>query len=151
MSLAEIIPILQLAVGPVILISGVGLILLSMTNRFGRVIDRSRLLTEELRGAADLDGQRIRQELRILAKRARLVRASIALAVLSVLLAALLIISIFIGALLVLPIVGLVVTLFNLCLLSLVAALLYFLADINSSLNALWLEIPAEVREEDNS
>jgi hypothetical protein len=34
-TLAELIPILQIAIGPVILISGVGLLLLSMTNRLG--------------------------------------------------------------------------------------------------------------------
>ena len=44
MRLIDLVPILQMAVGPVILISGVGLLLLSMTNRLGRVIDRSRLL-----------------------------------------------------------------------------------------------------------
>ena len=49
MSLEQIIPILQLAIGPVIVISGVGLVLLSMTNRFGRVIDRSRSLTKIIR------------------------------------------------------------------------------------------------------
>lgn len=39
-SLTELVPILQLAVGPVILISGVGLLLLTLTNRFGRMLDR---------------------------------------------------------------------------------------------------------------
>ena len=41
---------LQLAVSPVILISAYGLLLLSMTNRLGRAIDRARLLVRE--GAA---------------------------------------------------------------------------------------------------
>ena len=44
LTLTELIPILQIAVGPVILISGVGLLLLSMTNRLGRAIDRARIL-----------------------------------------------------------------------------------------------------------
>jgi hypothetical protein len=42
MHLSTLIPTLQLAVGPVILISGIGLLLLSMTTRFGRTIDRTR-------------------------------------------------------------------------------------------------------------
>ncbi|MSU48902.1 MAG: DUF2721 domain-containing protein [Opitutus sp.] len=46
-SLTQLVPILQLAIGPVILISGVGLLLLTMTNRFGRLLDRSRLLNRE--------------------------------------------------------------------------------------------------------
>ena len=37
-SLEKIIPMLQVAIGPVILISGVGLLLLTMTNRLGRAI-----------------------------------------------------------------------------------------------------------------
>jgi hypothetical protein len=51
MSLTDLIPTLQLAIGPAILISGVGLISLSMTNRFGRAIDRSRQWTMHLDGA----------------------------------------------------------------------------------------------------
>jgi len=35
-TLTQLIPVLQVAIGPVILISGVGLLLLSMTNRYGR-------------------------------------------------------------------------------------------------------------------
>ena len=48
MPVRDLIPILQVAIGPVILISGVGLLLLSMTNRLGRVIDRARLLVKGL-------------------------------------------------------------------------------------------------------
>jgi hypothetical protein len=51
MSLTDLITTLQLSIGPVILISGVGLILLSMTNRLARVIDRSRLLSQDIRGS----------------------------------------------------------------------------------------------------
>ena len=43
---SELIPVLQTAIGPVILISGVGLLLLTMTNRLGRVIDRARWIDE---------------------------------------------------------------------------------------------------------
>ena len=46
-SLTELVPILQLAIGPVILISGVGMLLLTFTNRFGRVVDRTRGLAVE--------------------------------------------------------------------------------------------------------
>ena len=141
MSLADLIPTLQLAIGPVILISGVGLLLLSMTNRFGRVIDRSRALTRELHGASEADRDRLVAQLRILTTRARLVRAGIALAAFSVLLAALLVISLFLGALLQLGIASVIVTLFVLCMLSLIASLLLFISDINLSLKALGLEM----------
>jgi len=146
MSLTDLITTLQLSIGPVILISGVGLILLSMTNRLGRVIDRSRLLSRNLNGTLDTDRVRILAELRVLSSRANLARASIALAVLSVLLASLLIISLFLGALLKMSIAAFIVTLFILCMLSLVSSLILFLVDINLSLKALWLDIPPEGR-----
>jgi hypothetical protein len=47
--LNELIPVLQVAIGPVILISGISLLLLTLTNRFGRTIDRSRQLVHEMR------------------------------------------------------------------------------------------------------
>jgi len=140
MLLADLIPTLQLAIGPVILISGVGLLLLSMTNRFGRIIDRSRQLAHDLRSAGELERGKIRGQLAILAARARIVRAAIAGAAISVLLAALLIITLFLAALLRLGVAALIVSLFILCMVSLIAALLLFLADINLSLKALWLE-----------
>lgn len=45
--LTDIIPLLQASISPVAVISGVGLIVLSSTNRYGRVIDRTRKLMKE--------------------------------------------------------------------------------------------------------
>ncbi|MFW5973280.1 MAG: DUF2721 domain-containing protein [Bacteroidota bacterium] len=143
MSLSDLVPILQLSIGPVILISGIGLLLLSMTNRFGRVIDRSRLITRDLQQAAEAGRPSIIAQLEILSRRARIVRASIALAALSVLFVALLIISLFLAYLLGLSLAALIVAFFTLCMLSLIASLVLFIVDINLSLRALWLEMPA--------
>ncbi len=141
MRLADLIPILQVAIGPVILISGVGLVLLSMTNRYGRVIDRARQLAEAARrGGAD-EKPRYSGQLRILERRAHLLRTSITLATLSVLLAATLIITLFLGALLRWELGVEVAILFIACLGSLIAALITFLRDLNLSLVALKLEI----------
>lgn len=144
MSLTNLIPTLQLAIGPAILISGVGLILLSMTNRIGRVIDRSRQLTHDLRETSEAEREKILAEVRVLWLRAKITRAGIALAVLSALLAALLIISLFLGALLNLGIAKTLVGLFVMCMVCLIGALLMFFWDINLSLKALKLEMPRE-------
>jgi hypothetical protein len=146
MSLNDLIPTLQLAVGPVILISGVGLILLSMTNRFGRIVDRSRILAQDLRRAPRAAHGKIVAQLRILSDRTRILRAAIALAILSVLLAAVLIITLFLGALLGLGMAVLIVVLFVCCMLSLIASLVLFIRDISLSLKAFWLELPPEAR-----
>jgi hypothetical protein len=146
MPLHDLIPTLQLSIGPVILISGVGLILLSMTNRFARIIDRSRLLSQGLRESGGVDREQALPQLRILATRARLVRTAIALAAVSVLLAAILVISIFLGALLQLAVAPAIVTLFIACMVSLIASLALFIADIDLSLKALWLVMPPEAQ-----
>jgi hypothetical protein len=46
-SLQSLVPLLQASISPVTVISGVGMLLLSMTNRYGRVIDRVRHLIKE--------------------------------------------------------------------------------------------------------
>lgn len=140
-TLHTLLPVLQVAVGPVILISGVGLLLLSMTNRFGRIVDRSRALAHDIREAAPADQARIRSQLQILLRRAHLVRLAITLAGVSLLLAALLVIVLFVTALLGLEIAGVVAALFISCLLALTASLVVFLKDLNLSLVALKLEV----------
>jgi len=141
MRLSELLTILQMAIGPVILISGVGLLLLSMTNRFGRVIDRSRQLADVLRDAPQQQDSRVLAQLQILGRRAGLLRFAISLATLSVLQAAILVICLFITALLHLDVVMLIATVFIFCMLSLIISLILFLQDINLSLAALKLDI----------
>ena len=145
MPLDQLIPVLQTAIGPVILISGVGMLLLTMTNRLGRTIDRSRALIA-LRGESS-DSRRLAVELQlgILWKRARLLRQAITLATVAALLASLLIIVLFMGTLVDLQISVVVVLLFAACLTSLIGSLLFFLRDINLSLRALTHELEQEV------
>ena len=143
-SVTDLIPILQIAIGPVILISGVGLLLLTMTNRLGRVIDRARTLYEKLRTETPTEQDRTRAQLKILQRRAGFVRQAIILATLSILLAALLIISLFFAALLRLDVGWLIMLFFIGCLLSLIGSLLTFIRDINQSLLALKLELGDE-------
>jgi hypothetical protein len=140
-SLTELIPILQSAIGPVILISGVGLLILSMTNRFGRVVDRARILSGAITSAEDSQRHALRAQLTVMEKRAEVTRRAIMLAAVSVLMAALLIITIFISALFHLDLGGLVALIFIVCLAALIASLLEFLHDLNMSLRAVKMEI----------
>lgn len=143
-TLKELIPVLQVAVGPVILISGVGLLLLSLTNRFARAVDRSRLLVREMREATDADRLRLAGQVEVLYRRARLIRISIVLSAVSVLLAALMMITLFLTALMNLEAAVLIILLFICCLVSLIASLAAFILDIHLSLQALKLELRRE-------
>ena len=130
-SLADIIPILQIAIGPVILISGIGLLLLSMTNRLGRAIDRARILRQEIKSGSLVDEHRIKAQLQILLHRAELIRQAIVYSTLSVLLAVLLIIALFVASIFKLDIGILIAIIFIGCLTSLIISLTIFLWDIN--------------------
>lgn len=143
LSLEALIPTLQLAIGPVILISGVGLLLLCMTNRFARVIDRARLVAADCDTVEKDQLEICHAKLGILSQRARILRASIAMAALSVLLVAILVILLFGGALFRLGIAGVIVALFVGCMCSLIGSLVFFIRDVNLSLKALWLDFPA--------
>lgn len=137
----ELIPVLQVAIGPVILISGVGLLLLTLTNRYGRTIDRSRQLVRELRELVGSDRQRLEGQIKILYRRARLIRLSITLSAVSVLLASVLIIVLFLTALWKLEVGLFISLLFIACMVSLSGSLVAFIRDINLSLGALKLEL----------
>lgn len=140
-SLREIIPVLQVAIGPVILISGVGLLLLTMTNRLGRAIDRARALARDLRERREPDREQVLAQVVIIYRRARVIRLTIALAALSVLLAAVLIIALFLSALLKWDQGFLIGLVFIASMAALIASLLTFIYDIHLSLVALRLEL----------
>jgi hypothetical protein len=151
-TLEQLIPVLQVAIGPVILISGVGLLVLSMTNRLGRVIDRSRILIDVRRRGSPQDVIRAELQLNILWRRASLLRIAISLASISVLLDALMMILLFLGSLIELPVAVEVTIAFAACMTALIGSILYFLRDINLSLRALSHEMqPNAVTEVDVS
>jgi len=137
----DIVPVLQIAIGPVILISGIGLLLLTMTNRLGRTIDRARQLCRELPAASEENREQDLTQIAIIYRRARVLRVSIGLAGFSVLLVATLIIILFVGALLDWQAGVFIVLVFIASMASLFGALVAFLYDINLALHALRLEL----------
>jgi hypothetical protein len=137
----QIVPELRDAVGPVILISGVGLLLLTMTNRLGRAIDRARLLKNELAVRTGHDREQTLAQVTVLYRRARIIRLSITLAASSAALAAVMIVALFLNGLLQSRLDFLIGILFVACMGSLFASLVAFIRDINLSLHALKLEL----------
>lgn len=124
---------LQLAVSPVILISAYGLLLLSMTNRLGRAIDRARLLVRE--GTAKED------QIAIIARRAGWIRSAIVFTSLALIAAALLVLVLFASIYLPVDTTLIVAVLFIGSVVSLIIGLAYFLIDIFGSLHAMQAEL----------
>jgi hypothetical protein len=139
--LHDLIPVLQVAIGPVILISGVGLLLLTLTNRFGRAIDRSRQLAGEMSDASGAERARLASQVEILYRRAGFIRLSVVMAAICLLLVALLIIVLFLTALLKIEAGPVIAGLFMTCMASLIVSLGAFIKEIQLSLQALKLEL----------
>jgi len=140
-TVGELIPVLQTAIGPVVLISGIGLLILSMTNRLGRVIDRGRSLAREMPELPVQLHTQVKAQLVILSQRARYLRSAITFATLSVLLAAILIIVLFVTAVFQIENAWLILLLFVTSISSLIVSLIFFLLDLNQSLIAFKLDI----------
>lgn len=135
----NLIQLLQTAISPVVLISGVGLILLTLTNRIGRVIDRSRFLVQEIEAGKDERKKRV--QIRILYRRSQILRAAITCISLTILFASIMILELFIGYFRGYDISFTFILFFILAIVSLISGILFFLLDITITLKALKLQI----------
>lgn len=138
---ASLLPVIQAAITPVILISGTGMLMLTLTNRMGRAVDRTRALAGQLRERRGLDNRHLESQLDVLYKRTRLIRWAVVYAVTSMLLECLLILTIFAGSLAGLDAGTAMLALFVCSIGLLIAALVCFLRDIHLSLVALDREV----------
>jgi hypothetical protein len=143
-TLEQLIPVLQVAIGPTILISGIGMLILSMTNRIGRTIDRSRQLVELRRHASDAQRIRLELQLNILWRRANLLRWAIWLSGIAALLDASLMLLLFLGPLTRTNLAVVIALAFMACMATLIASIWLFLQDINLALRALSHELQIE-------
>lgn len=141
----SLLGIIQLAITPVILISGMGALMLTLTNRMGRIVDRTRSLAGQVMAAAGHESpdehEHLERQLGILWRRAVLIRRAVTFNGLSMLVACLLIVAIFAAAMLDWQLNVLLMTLFAASILLLIASLAMFLRDIFVSLHALRLEV----------
>lgn len=134
---------LTAAVSPMLVISAAGLLLLSMTNRYARIIDRSRVyLTELAQMAAESKKADLgRRKVALGWRRAKLLRLAITLAIVSVFCVVLVVLGLFIHLLSDVQVVPFVLACFGASILTLGASLLVFLRDMTLSLHALEMEV----------
>lgn len=122
--------VIQLAVAPVFLLTGVGAILSVLVSRLGRVVDRFRTLEHILPTAQDDALQSAEAEMAILSRRARLIHWAIGLCTGCALLICVVIATLFVDSITTIETPGIIATLFIAAMLSLVAGLLCFLHEI---------------------
>lgn len=86
--------VIQLAVAPVFLLTGIGAILAVITNRIARIVDRSRVLGS----LNDQASATVKSEMLMLARRARWVHWSVSLCTMSALFICIVIAALFVGS-----------------------------------------------------
>jgi len=138
---SSLLSVIQLAITPVILISGMGALMLTLTNRMGRIVDRTRILAGQVGSAGGSDRRHFENQLEIMWQRAQLIRQAVTYNGLSMLVSCLLVVAIFAGAMLGRNLGPLLLVLFAGSIILLIASLIAFLRDINVSLHALRLEV----------
>lgn len=98
--LTSIAHVIQLAVAPVFLLSGIAALLNVLSNRLSRIVDRARLLESQLPSAPAERAAGLRLSLKRLAMRARLASYGISLCTSSAVLISSVVIALFLGSLL---------------------------------------------------
>jgi len=128
---------IQLAVAPVFLLSGVGVVLGVLIARLARIVDRARAAEDRVRYDAAQDTPEARAQLRVLARRARLINIAITLITITALLVALVIALLFASTFAPMNLATPVAVLFVLSMISLVVALVAFLLEVRIAIAVL--------------
>lgn len=138
--------VIQLAIAPVFLLTGVGALLSVMTNRLGRIIDRARRVELDWSGLEGADRDEAHMELRGLAKRARLAGWAINFCALAALLVCVLIAALFVDAFLATNLKWLVGILFVATMFALIGGIMCFLREVYIATHTLRIGPPGQRR-----
>ncbi len=139
----DIVHLIQSAVAPVFLLSGVAATLGVLTNRLARVVDRARSLEDRIenRPGSVLN---LHHELAILARRSRYINVAISSCAISALLVALVVITLFANAFFSANLAATIAMLFVGAMLFLIAAFGAFLIEVRIATAALRFIRPSD-------
>ena len=131
--MAEITPVahvIQLAVAPVFLLSGVGIMLTVLTNRLARVVDRARTVEKTAAQASPTEQPALQSDIRVLGRRAHLMNRAITLCTICALLVSLVVVALFVSSFTSIQLAVPIAALFIIAMLSFIVALLIFLREV---------------------
>lgn len=130
--------VIEVSVAPVFLLAGISGLLVVLTNRLGRAIDRSRMLkAAELEPVPAAQSDSIQREKTALIARIRFVNAAISMAVVSAILVCLVIVTLFLGSLVQFNVAAVIASLFIVCMLFLSLAFFMFFLEVMISIRTL--------------
>jgi hypothetical protein len=139
-SISNLAHVIQLAVAPVFLLTGVGALLSVLAARLGRVVDRLRVLNNKPAALPEEDSRlEAEAEMAILNSRARLANWAISLCTVCALLVCAVIATLFIGALADVSVSGTIAIMFIAAMLALIVALVFFLREVYLATDSIHL------------
>ena len=136
----DIAHLIQSSVAPVFLLSGVAATLGVLTNRLSRIVDRARVLEDQLAGHPG-EGPHLHGDLAVLARRANYINIAISLATIAALLVALVVVALFANAFFASELSVVVALLFVGSMVSLSAAYIAFFIEVRIAMVALRIGI----------
>lgn len=137
----NLIQSLQASIAPCIFISGLGLLLLTMTNRLGRSIDRIRIFTAALKEATAQEIPAIRAQIDIIYRRCRLLQTAIGLVAVSMFFVSAIMLMLFSALAFNIQFIALIKIFFTASLACLIFSLVFFFWDVRLSLDSLKIEM----------
>lgn len=133
----DIALVIQLAVAPVFLLTGIAGFLSVLSNRLGRITDRARILERRLQKSTGEHQQEQHKtqhkELRSLWKRVKMINSAIRLCTGSALLVSMVVVTLFVSEFLHFNLSSMVALLFILAMILLVIGLVFFLREVTSA------------------
>ena len=129
---ADTVRLIQAAIAPVFLLTGVSALLGVLSTRLGRTIDRARVLESSIDRAEEPAPriERMHVELSFLSRRARLIYRAIALGVITALLICVTIAALFVSAFVPFDVSLIVAAMFIAAMAALISTLLLFLREV---------------------
>ena len=137
----DIAHLIQAAIAPVFLLSGVAAMLGVLTNRLARIMDRARALEGKLEAHPEKQPQ-VLEELKVLARRARYVNVAISLCTIAALMVALVVVALFANAFLGAGLTKAIALLFVGSMLCLSAAFIAFFIEVRQATATLRIGAP---------
>lgn len=130
-NVSDIANAIQLALGPVFLLTGIAGLLNVMSGRLSRIIDRGRLLTERTRTNEEYNESRIYDELIMLERRRHITSNAITMCTIAALMVCLVIVILFVEVMVKVPLNWIIGGLFMLAIMALVFGLGFFLREVH--------------------
>jgi Protein of unknown function (DUF2721) len=137
--ISSIAHVIQLAVAPVFLLTGIASILGVLSSRLGRITDRARILEQRLNSTTVRNEKHTiqRQELKTLWKRVNIINRAIRLCTTSALIVCLVVVTLFVGDYSPIDISTVVAILFVTAMFILIVGLLNFLREVGMATHTM--------------